>query len=140
VKASSTFYLTFRAAGSRFAVPVDAVQEAARIRSIAPLPGAPPEYLGVALIRGEPVGVIDVGQALAGRPRATSTGLTPTVVVLEGRAHALLVDRIDGVEEFTPERLLPAPPGAPRLAGAVSEGERFLSILDVDALLAKGVP
>ena len=61
--------LAFRAGGERFAVPLDRVREAARPRRIAPLPGAPPEWSGVALVRGEALGVIDVAVAM-GLPHA----------------------------------------------------------------------
>lgn len=128
--------LAFRAGGERFAVPLERVREAARPRRIAPLPGAPPEWSGVALVRGEAIGVIDVAAAM-GLPRAPARP-APLVVVLYGSDHALLVDSIDGVEACPPDRIAPPPPGRGALHGIVAEETGFLSLLDVDRLAARG--
>ncbi|HPA50501.1 MAG TPA: chemotaxis protein CheW [Thermoanaerobaculia bacterium] len=128
--------LAFRAGGERFAVPLERVREAARPRRIAPLPGAPPEWSGVALVRGEALGVIDVAAAM-GLPRSPAKP-APLVVVLYGTDHALLVDSIDGVETCPADRVAPPPPGRGALRGIVAEESGFLSLLDVDRLAAKG--
>lgn len=128
--------LTFRAGGERFAVPLERVREAARPRRIAPLPGSPPEWSGVALVRGEALGVIDVAAAVGLPPSAARTA--PLVVVLYGSDHALLVDSIDGVEPFPAGRVAPPPPGRGALQGIVAEDGGFLSLLDVDRLGARG--
>lgn len=124
--------LTFQAGGERFAVPLERVREAARPRRITPLPGAPPSWSGVALVRGEALGVIDVAAAV-GLPPA-QTRLAPLVLVLYGCDHALLVDAVDGVEPFPQGRLAPPPPGRGALRGVVAEEGGFLSLLDVDRL------
>ncbi len=128
--------LAFRAGGARFAVPLDRVREAARPRRITPLPGAPKQWCGVALVRGEALGVIDV---------AAAVGLAPSpprreslIVVLCGCDPALLVDSVDGVEPFPGGRVLPPPPGRGALSGVVAEDDGFLSLLDVDRLAAGG--
>ena len=128
--------LAFRAGGGRFAIPLERVREAARPRRIAPLPGAPSEWSGVALVRGEALGVIDVAAAV-GLP-STPRSSAPLVVVLIGCDHALLVDEIDGVEPFPSQRVAPPPPGRGALTGIVAEEEGFLSLLDVDRLAARG--
>ena len=124
--------LAFRAGGERFAVPLDRVREAARPRRIAPLPGAPRAWCGVALVRGEALGVVDVAAAV-GLP--TSTALAaPLVVVLHGCEHAILVDAIDGVEALSADRIVAPPPGRGAVRGVVAEEGGFLSLLDVDRL------
>lgn len=128
--------LAFRAGGERFAVPLDRVREAARPRRITPLPGAPPSWSGVALIRGEAVGVVDVAAAVGLQPALP--GPTPLVVVLYGCEHALLVDGVDGVEPIQAGLLTPPPPGRSAVRGVVAEAEGFLSLLDVDRLGAQG--
>ena len=124
--------LAFRAGGERFAVPLERVREAARPRRITPLPGAPPAWCGVALVRGEALGVVDVAAAV-GLRRAGAPG-APLVVVLHGCDHAILVDAIDGVETLPTERVSPAPPGRGAVSGVVAEEAGFLSLLDVDRL------
>ena len=130
--------LAFRAGGERFAVPLDRVREAARPRRITPLPGAPASWSGVALVRGEALGIVDVAAA-AGLPPSTP-GPLPLVVVLHGCNHALLVDSIDGVEPFPTSRMVPPPPGRGALAGVVPEEGGFLSLLDVDHFGTRAEP
>ena len=114
--------LAFRAGGERYAVPLEKVREAARPRCITPLPGAPAAWKGVALVRGEALGVVDVAAAV-GKPRMEARE-SPLVVVLRGCDHALLVDAVDGVEPI---------PGSGAVAAT---GEPFV-LLDVDRLGAR---
>lgn len=130
--------LAFRAGGERFAVPLERVREAARPRRITPLPGAPPAWCGVALVRGEALGVVDVAAAVGLRPSGARDA--PLVVVLHGCDHAILVDAIDGVESLPGERVAPAPPGRGAVSGVVAEEGGFLSLLDVDRLGAGSAP
>jgi len=91
--ASGPGYLTFRCAGRSFRNPVESVREAARARRNPPASGLAGGYVGVALIRGEPIGVAERRRATgSGRPRRRF------LVVLAGRSTALLVDHVDGVE------------------------------------------
>lgn len=130
--------LAFRAGGERFAIPLERVREAARPRRITPLPGAPLSWSGVALVRGEALGVVDVAAAM-GLPTPASRR-SPLVIVLSGCDHAILVDAIDGVEPLPAGRSAPPPPGRGALRGVVAEAGGFLSLLDVDRLAAGGEP
>ena len=132
----SGLVLAFRAGGARFAVPLERVREAARPRRITPLPGAPASWRGVALVRGEALGVVDVAAAV-GKPLSAMGG-APLVVVLHGCDHALLVDAIDGVEPFPEGGLAPAPSGCEGVRGVVAEAGGSLTLLDVDLLGARG--
>lgn len=114
--------LAFRAGGERFAVLVDAVREAARVRRLVPLPGAPPCWAGVAIVRGEPFGVLDVARA-AGRP----PGHGGLLIVLHGRDQALLVDRIEGVLHVPKERPTP---------GSIESPEGRIGLLDLPRFLS----
>lgn len=124
--------LAFRAGGERFAVPLDRVREAARPRRITRLPGAPPWWSGVALVRGEALGIVDVAAAVGLPPSPARRA--PLVVVLYGCDHALLVDAVDGVEQLPEGRLAPPPPGRGAVRGVVAEEGGFLSLLDVDRI------
>ncbi len=128
--------LAFRAGGERFAIPLERVREAARPRRITPLPGAPPWWSGVALIRGEALGIVDVAAAVGLPP--SPPRLSSLVVVLRGCDHALLVDAIDGVEPFPAGPVTPPPPGRGALLGVVVQDEGALSLFDVDRFGAKG--
>ncbi len=126
-------FLTFRAAGERFAVPIDRVREAARARRIVPLPGAPSAYAGVAIVRGEPLGVLDLGSVAAARPPLLEPG-RGVLVVLRGGARALLVDRVDGVERLEVPEIADGGSGW-RRAGP-GDGRGPVSLIDLDALFA----
>lgn len=129
-------YLTFRAGGDRFGVPVERVREAARADRMAPLPGAPEDWAGVAVVRGEPLGVLDVARTM-GVARKVAARPRQMLVILEGRPHALLVDHIDGVKGIDGERIASPPPGVPCLHGVVSGEEPVLQLLDLDALFSR---
>jgi chemotaxis signal transduction protein len=128
-------FLTFRAGGDRFGVSIDRVREAARAHRIALLPGAPEGWAGVAVVRGEPLGVLDVARSM-GVARKGPAG-TRMLIILEGRPHALLVEHIDGVKGIAAERISPPPPGVPCLHGVVSGEEPVLQLLDLDALVSR---
>ncbi|KAA0254860.1 chemotaxis protein CheW [Acidobacteria bacterium ACD] len=132
-------YLSFVAGGARFGVPLDRVHAAAQLGSLTPLPGAPPEYAGLSLVRGAPVGVLDAARAL-GLPPCGSPRARPVLILFDGDPRALLVDRVDGIEEIDAGRIAPPPPGSSRVSGLVPEEGRFLSLVDVDALLGGGGP
>jgi purine-binding chemotaxis protein CheW len=134
----SDLLLAFRAGGERFAIPLERVREAARPRRITPLPGAPSSWSGVALVRGEALGVVDVAAAV-GLPSSASRP-SPLVIVLRDCDHAILVDSIDGVEPYPAGRSSPPPPGRGALSGVVAEEGGFLSLLDVDRLGAGSEP
>lgn len=130
-------FLSFHAGGARFAVPLERVQAASRVGPLTPLPGAPPEYAGLALVRGAPVGVLDAAHALGVAAPAAARS-RPVLILFEGETRALLVDRVDGIEEIDTARISPPPAGAKRVFGLVPERERFLALVDVDALLSGG--
>jgi chemotaxis signal transduction protein len=140
-------YLAFQAGGELFGIPVDRVFGAARPRRITPIPGAPPEYAGLALVRGEPYGVLDAARALGagtGEKATIPSGgqggdhARPLIILLENDSRALLVDRIDSIEDFRPETVAPAPEAAKKLLGLVPMDGRFLGLVNLDALLNGG--
>lgn len=107
--------------GQRVSLPLGLVREAARLPRIEPLPGSPPEVLGVAMVRGAPVGVVDAVQLLrlgAYRPsnplptaeRAVdgAEARRKKVLVVLKRPLALVVDRIEGVRD-DPGSAVPLP-------------------------------
>lgn len=138
-------YLTFLAGGELFGIPVERVIGAARPRRITPIPGAPAEYAGLALVRGEPFGVLDAARALGTGGREMSPGTQksgsfarPLIILLENDSRALLVDRIDSIEDLRPETVAPAPDAAKKLLGLVPVDGRFLGLVNLDALLNGG--
>ena len=132
---SAAPYLTFRAGGDRFGVPVERVREAARAHRMVALPGAPDDWAGVAVVRGEPLGVLDVARTMGVARKGPARNRL--LVILEGRPHAILVDHIDGVKPIAAARIAPPPSGVPCLLGVVSGEEPVLQLLDLDALFTR---
>lgn len=109
------------------ALPLGAVIETMRPLPIEPLAGAPDFIAGMAIVRGEPVPVVDAARLLgagAGRPRR--------FVTLRGgpRPVALAVDAVLGVRTIAADRFVELP----ALAGAAA-GEVIAAIGALDARL-----
>ena len=137
--ASPPLFLTFRAGGERFGVPLGRVRGAHRPRRIAPLPGAPAVYAGVVLVKGEALGVVCARRALLpGREAVAATGgatCLPVILLFAGDSRALLVDRVDGIEAVDDSTVSPPHWTSRHVSGVVEGTGRRLSLVDVDALL-----
>lgn len=90
------------------AVPLPHVVETLRPLPLEPLASPPPFVLGLSVIRGAPVPVVDLGRLLG----AAGAPLPVRFVVLRvaGRRVALAVEGVLGVRELDPARLQDLPP------------------------------
>ena len=125
-----------------YALPVERVREIVRLRPITQMPRVPASVRGVLSLRGEIVQVIDLRLRL-GLPASRDENPRRRIVVLngeDGQMTGLLVDRVSEVLRLREEDLRP-PTG--RDAGTVSalapQGNRFVSVFDVDRVLDLGV-
>jgi purine-binding chemotaxis protein CheW len=88
-------------------LPLADVVEILRPLPVVTVPGAPAFVRGVAVIRGEPVPVVDLALLLAGR---SSEAVRRFVVLRSGqRRVALAVDGVQGKLELDPRRLRSLP-------------------------------
>jgi purine-binding chemotaxis protein CheW len=111
------------------ALPLGAVIETLRPLPLRPLAGAPAGVLGVAVVRGSPVPVIDLAVIVTGAPSASPAGRW-VMVRCGARAAALAVDGVSGV------RRLPAgATTAPLVAGAAQGALAALRVRDVELVL-----
>jgi purine-binding chemotaxis protein CheW len=90
--------LLVRAAARLCGLPIDSVVETMRPLPVAPLAGAPPFVLGVAILRGEPVPVVDLGAFLGASAREQPARFV--AVRAGGRSAALAVAAVVGVAEL----------------------------------------
>jgi purine-binding chemotaxis protein CheW len=130
-------------AGDAYALPVERVREIVRMRPITPVPHVPKAVRGVLSLRGEIVQIIDLRRRLA-LPDATPEERLQRqrIVVLhgdDGQMAGLLVDRVTEVMRVPADAVRP-PSGrdADTVAGLIPQGERFVSLFDVDRLLELG--
>ena len=89
------------------ALPLDGVVETLRPLPIEPIVGAPGYILGLSIIRGAPLPVLDVSHLLSGRPST----LARLIVVKAGeRRVAMAVDSVIGIRPIAPDQLRDLPP------------------------------
>jgi purine-binding chemotaxis protein CheW len=122
--------LVVRGGSRRVGLPIEAVRETMRPLPIEPLPEVPAWVLGVAIIRGEPVPVVDLGGLFGG---ATNRGdLRRFVTVrVEGRTVALAVEAVLDVARVSADDLDQL---APLVTHAVSEALEALALHDAALL------
>jgi len=126
----SAVHVRVRVAGEHYALPVERVLEVAELDTLAAVPGAPAEVLGLRNLRGQVLPVISLGAVLGlggGDP-------TRVVVVESGELRAgLRVDEVLDVEELAPSS---EQVEADFLRGACLVDGELVGALDVDAVLA----
>jgi purine-binding chemotaxis protein CheW len=118
-----------RVAGEHYALPVEQVREVAELGEIAPVPGSPPEIMGVRNLRGQVLPVLALGAVLG-----LDGGEPSRVVVAEsGELRAgLRVDDVVDVAELPPctEQV-----ESDYVLGACLVDGKLVGALDVDAVL-----
>ena len=128
--------LVFELDGGLYALPVERVREIVRARALTAVPRTPAEVLGVIVLRGEMVQVLDLRQCLGMAPARASRATR--VVVLngdDGDVAGLLVDGVREVLRIDEGDLSPPPSDAPLVAALARKGERFVSLLAVERVV-----
>lgn len=125
-----------------YALPVERVREIVRLRPITPVPRVPAAVRGVLSLRGEIVQVIDLRLRLGLAP-APVEGQRRRIVVLhgdDGQMTGLLVDRVSEVLRLRDDELrVPTGRDAGTVVALAPQGDRFVSVFDVDRVLDLGV-
>ncbi len=125
-----TLVLLSRVRAFLCAIPVSFVVETMRVLPVRPTPGAAPFVRGLAIVRGEPVPVLDLG-VLFGVQAAEQDGRF--VTIRSGERHvALAVDAVLGVRAVSLESLSSTPP---LLSGALPAQVERLGALDGQTLV-----
>jgi purine-binding chemotaxis protein CheW len=112
------------------AIALEHVRETMRPLPTVRLGGAPPFVQGVAVIRGQPTPVVDLGRLLGGEGEAAS-GRWLTVRAGE-RSVALAVESVVGVRDLSE---LPVSPPSPLLGELAAARVAALGALDSELLL-----
>jgi chemotaxis signal transduction protein len=129
-------HLLVRAGGTVGALPLEAVRRVVRALVVHPLPGAAPEFLGLAEHAGEPLPVLDLGRLIGALPGAHPDFPVTVVVRVGDRRGADLVglqaDEALEVVALDAEAILVS--GRGFVAGEIAHGETALRVLDPAAL------
>jgi chemotaxis signal transduction protein len=114
------------------------VEEVVAHATIHPLPDVPASVLGVTFLRGEPIPVIDISDAL-GLARLVPAGGALLIVGLGRTRAAIAVDRPGEVREIPAEAVLAAPHGQGEreryLLGVARLDEGLVNLIDLAELL-----
>jgi purine-binding chemotaxis protein CheW len=145
VKSAELRFLVFKLDGNEFALPIDAVDEVARVpEHITKLPKTPKFLQGVVNLRGVVLPVVDQRRRFDMPP--SDGGMARRLVVVTSGEHraGLIVDSVTEVLRCVPEAIQPAPDlmssGALALVGAVINLEasgRLVLLLDPSELLSR---
>lgn len=133
--------LVCRVATRTCALPVGVVIETMRPLPLEPIAGAPAFVLGLAIIRGEPVPVVDAARLLGAPPGQASRFVT---LRTRPRPVALAVDDVLGVHRIAGEQLVALPALAGEIAGDVVAAvgaldARLLVVLEAARLVSAAV-
>lgn len=101
------FWLLCRTGPHHFALPMAQVVETTRMLPIEPLAGSSPLVLGLCMIRGAPVPVLDSGRLFEDKPSPCQRLIT---IRTDGRVIALAAEAVLGMQSFTPDTLAELPP------------------------------
>ncbi|HTV87439.1 MAG TPA: chemotaxis protein CheW [Stellaceae bacterium] len=121
--------LLCRIADLHCAIPGARVSEVMRAPAIEPLAGMPAFVLGLSIIRGMPVPVIDAHSLLNA---AASRAAYVIVLDVGGRAVALAVDEIIGLRRIAGDALAPLPP---LLRNVANDAVAAIRVCDGELLL-----
>ena len=115
-------------------LPIDGVIETMRPLPVSPVPGAPPFVQGVAIVRGEPVPVVDLAVLLGDAAAPPGPSARFVTVRAGARAAALAVSAVRGLSTLDPAELHQLPLLADAHAGTLEA----LRVRDGDLLHVLG--
>jgi purine-binding chemotaxis protein CheW len=137
-------FLVFRLNDDEFALPIDAVDEVARVPDqITRLPKTPKFLEGVINLRGEVLPVIDQRRRFDMPPSAAVAGKRLVVVRTERHRAGLIVDSVSEVLRCAPDKIKPSPDltgdalGLVRSVINLEASGRIVLLLDPSELLTR---
>jgi purine-binding chemotaxis protein CheW len=133
--------LTFALGAERYALPLADLAGLLPLAGCTPVPGGPPELLGVLNVRGTIRSVLDLGRLLGLSGREAAEGGYVLLLRREGGEAGLRVDQVDRIIAVSPGQLGVPPegdagPAAGLVKGLTPDG---LALLDAQAILAHPV-
>ena len=121
--------LGVRIGSERYAVPVEHVLEVMPAVGVTPVPGAPPEVLGVCNVRGQIIPVLQLATALR-----LSESVAARIVIVEHDARRAGL-AVDDVIDVAPLPEPTEPTESSLLLGAAFEGGELVGVLDVGRVM-----
>lgn len=133
-------YLTLRLGSQEYAIAILQVREIRSYEEPTRMVNTPPFVKGVINLRGVIVPVADLRLLLGGLDASYDASTVVVVLMVQGTLVGAVVDAVSDVLTIEAQEIKPAPQFESRLdprcvIGLVTQGERTLLVLRVDALL-----
>ena len=139
-EARSQFVCFRLGASERYGVAYDYLEEIMNTMDITPVPCTPPVIAGVTNYRGELLTLLDLKQFFrTGQGEGDGDGEMPVIVVKAGGVRVgLIVDAVEGNEEYAPTHLAPplSSAGASNRVYVQGIHQGRVTLLNIGALLA----
>jgi purine-binding chemotaxis protein CheW len=133
-------WLAFTLSGEEYAIAIEQVREVLKAPVITEVPRAPPQVVGVIMVRGEVIAILDLRRRL-GLPEVAPGRHARVIVCDAGEGpRGFLVDAVSDVVRLPPSAVEPRPHGIPGPAAECidaigRESDRLLILLDLPAVL-----
>ncbi|MFP4154758.1 MAG: chemotaxis protein CheW [Guyparkeria sp.] len=127
--------VVYRIGNQLLVSPLDEVAAIVPVPRIVPLPGVVPSLLGLCNLRGELIGVHDLGLQLFGRATVVDRRTVMLVVRCAEDVAALLVDRSIGIRRFPVDERIDTPVDLPHVDHAVDFEAEPVPVLSLKALV-----
>ncbi len=141
--------LTFVCAGEEYGIDILRVQEIKGWSEVTRVPRTPAYMLGVMNLRGVIVPVVDLRQRFGLQPRPYDGSTVVVVVRVQlaaggNKTVGIVVDGVSEVCNFALDEIMPPPHAGGRIeqacvSGLATSGERMVSLIDIDALVAGAI-
>jgi purine-binding chemotaxis protein CheW len=140
-RATGASWLLCRNGAVLAALPIENVVESMRALPMVQVAGAPPYVLGLSIIRGAPVPVVDIGLIVNGAPGRAARLVT---VRTAGRSIALAMDEVIGIAAVAADAVAKLPPllhdaAAETIAGLGAADAELLVFLRTGRLVPEDV-
>jgi purine-binding chemotaxis protein CheW len=135
VSVGGDVYLTLRALGQTFALPIEFARSVFKIEGLTRVPRAPSHLVGLSNLRGGIVGVVCLASKLDPDAPALGAGALAVAVELGTETFALAVQEIGEVMHAQGEDISPAAKHVNRwqpamMTGIIRSGAKLLPVLD----------
>lgn len=133
-------FVVFRLGKQGYAIPLEQVELALRMVSVAQVPDAPSGIIGVIDLHGQVISVMDLRQRFGQPDRKPHPDDRLLIVKVQEQTLALLVDEASQVLEVTQEQIEFPPEPLPqegKILGMIRQEEGLIMILDTNRLLVE---
>ena len=136
----SRHYVVFRIDQQRYALPLDHVSRAVRMVAVTPIPDAPNSMLGMIVMAGQMLPVIDLRRLFGQAGNIPDLQDVLLIVQIQDQTVAVIVDEVLNILEFSSKQIQ-SPPAAVSQSGflsaAVQHEDTMILVLDASRLLPK---